>query len=113
MVDKDNPPAFIFNNHCRSFGHSRTDQCQIESDTVTNPSCSFRHEDENGNSIPPALTAAKAALKPKLAHILVPAATADSEDIDGNGDFEVVMSHKGLMDAHYKSSGMRGVIFDD
>ncbi|OCF74525.1 hypothetical protein I204_04901 [Kwoniella mangroviensis CBS 8886] len=65
----------------------------------TNPSCPFRHEDENGNSIPPpALTAAKAAPKPRTAPVPVPAASSDNEDNDGDGDVEVVMSHKGLMD---------------
>ncbi|WVF71284.1 hypothetical protein IAT40_006087 [Kwoniella sp. CBS 6097] len=57
----------------------------------TNPSCPFRHEDAAGNPIPPpALTAAKAAKEARAA----PAPSSDNED----GEFEVVMSHKGLMD---------------
>nr|XP_019046434.1 hypothetical protein I302_05183 [Kwoniella bestiolae CBS 10118]OCF25364.1 hypothetical protein I302_05183 [Kwoniella bestiolae CBS 10118] len=64
----------------------------------TNPSCPFRHEDENGNPIPPpALTASKAP-KPKIAPVPVPSASSDNEDDGGDGDVEVVMSHKGLMD---------------
>ncbi|OCF33019.1 hypothetical protein I316_05357 [Kwoniella heveanensis BCC8398] len=57
----------------------------------TNPSCPFRHEDAAGNPIPPpALSAAKAAKEAKAAA----APSSDNED----GEFEVVMSHKGLMD---------------
>ncbi|WVQ99583.1 hypothetical protein IAU59_006719 [Kwoniella sp. CBS 9459] len=57
----------------------------------TNPSCPFRHEDAAGNPIPPpALTAAKAAKEAKAP----PAPSSDNED----GEFEVVMSHRGLMD---------------
>ncbi|WVR06954.1 hypothetical protein IAU60_003990 [Kwoniella sp. DSM 27419] len=62
----------------------------------TNPSCPFRHQDAEGNPIPPpALTAAKAkAAKPP------PAPSSDNED----GEFEVVMSHKGLMDGALEDS---------
>ncbi|KAK8864495.1 hypothetical protein IAR55_001745 [Kwoniella newhampshirensis] len=57
----------------------------------SNPSCPFRHEDANGNPIPPpALTASKTAKKA----VEVPAASSDNED----GEMEVVMSSKGLMD---------------
>nr|XP_018262867.1 uncharacterized protein I303_04352 [Kwoniella dejecticola CBS 10117]OBR85025.1 hypothetical protein I303_04352 [Kwoniella dejecticola CBS 10117] len=64
----------------------------------TNPSCPFRHEDENGNSIPPpALTASKAP-KPKIQPVPAAAPSSDNEDDGGDGDVEVVMSHKGLMD---------------
>nr|XP_019011077.1 uncharacterized protein I206_04385 [Kwoniella pini CBS 10737]OCF49858.1 hypothetical protein I206_04385 [Kwoniella pini CBS 10737] len=64
----------------------------------TNPSCPFRHEDENGNPIPPpALTASKTS-KPKIQPVSVAAPSSDNEDDGGDGDVEVVMSHKGLMD---------------
>jgi len=62
-----------------------------------NPSCPFRHEDEAGSPIPPpALTAAKAA-KEKPAKVVEKVeinANSDNED----GEMEVVMTHKGLMD---------------
>ncbi|WWC89218.1 uncharacterized protein L201_004136 [Kwoniella dendrophila CBS 6074] len=64
----------------------------------TNPSCPFRHEDEEGNPIPPpALTASKTT-KPKIAPVPAVAPSSDNEDNDGDGDVEVVMTHKGLMD---------------
>ncbi|WWD17198.1 hypothetical protein CI109_101636 [Kwoniella shandongensis] len=57
----------------------------------TNPSCPFRHEDASGNPIPPpALTASKTAKKA----VDLPAHSSDNED----GEMEVVMSSKGLMD---------------
>ena len=59
----------------------------------TNPSCQFRHEDAEGNPIPPpALTAAKA----KEAKAVVNNAADHSDNEDG--DVEVVMSSKSLMD---------------
>ncbi|WRT66486.1 uncharacterized protein IL334_003445 [Kwoniella shivajii] len=66
----------------------------------TNPSCPFRHEDAEGNPIPPpALTASKAP-KTKIVPVPVAAPSSDNEDGDGDGDgdMEVVMSHRGLMD---------------
>lgn len=69
----------------------------------TNPACPFRHEDAEGNPIPPpALTAAKAA-KEKAKLAATAAASRDhmqasSDNEDGDGDMEVVMTHKGLMD---------------
>lgn len=68
----------------------------------TNPACAFRHEDAEGNLIPPpALTAAKkakdaAANKAAAASAAASAVAASSDNEDG--DFEVVMSSKGLMD---------------
>jgi len=60
-----------------------------------NPSCAFRHEDEQGNPIPPpALTAAKAAKEKPV--VEKPEANPGSDNDDG--DMEVVMTHKGLMD---------------
>lgn len=72
----------------------------------TNPSCPFRHEDENGNPIPPpALTAAKAAKDaakstptPKAQAPIPQPHAAGSDNEDGDGDVEVVMSSRGLMD---------------
>lgn len=53
----------------------------------TNPACPFRHEDADGNTIPPpALSAPK---KP---------AQADPSSDNEDGDVEVVMSSKNLMD---------------
>jgi len=66
----------------------------------TNPSCAFRHEDAEGNPIPPpALAAAKAAKEAKaksleVAKIEVIQPSSDNED----GDVEVVVSSKSLMD---------------
>jgi len=67
----------------------------------SNPSCPFRHENADGNPIPPpALTAAKqakeaAASKPVVIAPPLPVnAGSDNED----GDVEVVMSSRGLMD---------------
>jgi hypothetical protein len=63
----------------------------------TNPSCQFRHEDADGNPIPPpALTAAKQAKPGKPS---APATNTDNTMSDNeDGDVEVVMSSKGLMD---------------
>jgi len=67
----------------------------------TNPSCQFRHEDADGNPIPPpALTARQNAkhAKDKPA----PAATAPAHDANmsdnEDNDFEVVVSGRSLMD---------------
>jgi hypothetical protein len=63
----------------------------------TNPSCQFRHEDADGNPIPPpALTAAKAAKEAKAARpdTAIDHAMSDNDD----GDVEVVMTSKSLMD---------------
>ena len=71
----------------------------------TNPSCAFRHEDAEGNPIPPpALTNPKAfnvpgsnvvAEAPASTFVTAPSSvTAGSDD----GDVEVVMSSKSLMD---------------
>lgn len=60
----------------------------------TNPACPFRHEDAEGNAVPaPALTKAKSAstVKPKVAPV---DASSDNED----GDIEVVMTSKSLLD---------------
>jgi hypothetical protein len=68
----------------------------------TNPACAFRHEDSQGNPIPPpALTAAKAAKEAIVAKS--PAAVNTGSSVNAgsdneDGDFEVVMSSKGLMD---------------
>lgn len=62
----------------------------------TNPSCQFRHEDAAGNPIPPpALTAIKNS-KSKPVSIVHPADAGMSDNEDG--DMEVVMSSKSLMD---------------
>ena len=69
----------------------------------TNPACAFRHEDSNGNPIPPpALTAAKRqkeipAVKALSASASTSAPVASSSDNE-DGDYEVVMTSKGLMD---------------
>ena len=61
----------------------------------TNPSCAFRHEDADGNPIPPpALTASKVKKEIKVVKVEVPAPSSDNED----GDMEVVVSSKSLMD---------------
>ena len=69
----------------------------------TNPSCAFRHEDADGNPIPPpALTALKEKSKPTPIKTEAPRAPmSDGEDGDGDGDaedVEVVVSSKSLMD---------------
>lgn len=65
----------------------------------SNPSCPFRHEDAEGNSIPPpALSAAKIAKEAKAKKIesvkVEVGPSSDNED----GDVEVVVSSKSLMD---------------
>jgi hypothetical protein len=57
----------------------------------TNPSCAFRHEDAEGNAIPP-----PALSKPKPAEAPAPAYNASSDNEDG--DIEVVMTSKSLLD---------------
>jgi len=69
----------------------------------TNTACPFRHEDADGNPIPPpALAAAKAAkdkATSKAAAAAEAAAAAGAAGSDNeDGDVEVVMSSKGLMD---------------
>lgn len=59
----------------------------------TNPSCQFRHEDAQGNAIPPpALTAAK------LAKSNPPPPVDTSMSDNEDNDVEVVMTSKSLMD---------------
>jgi hypothetical protein len=77
----------------------------------SNPACAFRHEDANGNPIPPpALTAAKTAKDAASARSASAAAaiaanpSSDNED----GDFEVVMSSRGLMDGALEDKGGAG-----
>ena len=68
-------------------------QCKYQN--CTNPSCPFRHEDAQGNSIPPpALTAAKLAREQEAQRQASQTSDNDGED----GDVEVVMNSKGLMD---------------
>lgn len=62
----------------------------------TNPSCQFRHEDANGNSIPPPALSAMKKSKPTPVAIVHPADAGMSDNEDG--DMEVVMSSKSLMD---------------
>ncbi|ODN82084.1 hypothetical protein L202_02399 [Cryptococcus amylolentus CBS 6039] len=57
----------------------------------TNPSCPFRHEDANGNPIPPPALAGKAATNGNGA--IVPAPSSD------DGSVEVITSHKTLMNS--------------
>lgn len=65
----------------------------------TNPSCAFRHEDAEGNPIPPpALTAAKAAKEAKAKKAEEIASGAGEVSDGDDGDVEVVLSSKSLMD---------------
>lgn len=68
----------------------------------TNPACAFRHEDANGNAIPPpALAAAKRAKDTATTTVAATSADAAAAGVSSDnedGDFEVVMSSKGLMD---------------
>ena len=72
----------------------------------TNPSCQFRHEDSNGNTIPPpALTARQAAKDKPVPVAVVPVHDANVSDNEDN-DFEVVVSGRGLMDGPLEDKKM-------
>lgn len=86
--------GYVLMNAGETAGPSRL-LCKYQN--CTNPSCPFRHENAQGSPIPPpALTARKAAAEKKTESVPVAAATAGSDNDDG--DVEVVMSSKGLMD---------------
>ncbi|ORX36581.1 hypothetical protein BD324DRAFT_626414 [Kockovaella imperatae] len=89
-------PAAILGN---SAGPSRM-LCKYQN--CTNPSCAFRHEDAEGNPVPPpALTAMKSTKgRPtKVEPAKTTGATSDGEDGEGDAeDVEVVVSSKNLMD---------------
>lgn len=100
--------VYIANRSGETAGPSRL-LCKYQN--CSNPACAFRHEDANGNPIPPpALTAAKTAKDAASARSASAAAaiaanpSSDNED----GDFEVVMSSRGLMDGALEDKGGAG-----
>lgn len=65
----------------------------------TNPACSFRHEDAEGNPIPPpALAAAKATEDAKAKPVETIRDEIQPGSDNEDGDVEVVVSSKSLMD---------------